>query len=130
MTEATANVLMAVVFEARNALAAAENDKRRSERELMQWMQENATSSVKSDELHITATVARRRSAKLADEQACALALNEIGLVIPVVQVPAVEAHEVVDTNELLAIADRYGGDFPGVEVSETEYLTVRGAKS
>ena len=105
----------------RTAEAAAKRSRERADYELIAYLEGIGETSIHSDELHITATVTRRRTAKLANEKACAEALNEIGLVIP--------RKEAVDTSELLAIADRYGGDFPGVEISETESLRVTGDK-
>lgn len=116
---ATLADLMQAVSYTRHAETAAKRARERADYELMAYLEGIGETSVHSDELHIRATVTRRRTAKLADERACALALNEIGLVIP--------RKEMVDTSELLAIADRFGGDFPGVEISETESLRVTG---
>ena len=101
--------------------AVATRDRKRADAELIAYLEGTGETSVHSDALHITVTVTRRRTAKLANERLCAEALNEIGLVIP--------RKESVDTSELLAIADRYGGDFPGVEIGETESLRVTGDK-
>ena len=118
---ATLADLMQAVSYTRHAETAAKRARERADYELMAYLEGIGETSVHSDELRIRATLTRRRTAKLADERACALALNEIGLVIP--------RKEMVDTSELLAIADRFGGDFPGVEISETESLRVTGDK-
>ena len=119
--DATLADLMQAVSYHRTAEAAAKRNRERADYELIAYLEGIGETSIHSDALHITATVTRRRTAKLANEKACAEALNEIGLVIP--------HKEVVDTSELLAIADRYGGDFPGVEITVTESLRVTGDK-
>lgn len=111
--------LLENVSRKRHLYEAARREKERADEQLMVYLDGMGQKSVQSDELHITATVTTRRTAKLISEERCALALSEIGLILP--------RKEVVDTTELLAIADRYGGDFPGVEITETEFLTVKG---
>lgn len=111
--------LMQRVSYTRHVEAAAKRERERADYELIAYLEGIGEKSATSDELHIRATVVTRRTAKVANEQRLAEALNEIGLVIP--------RKEAVDTTELLAIADRFGGDFPGVEVTTTEYVTVKG---
>ena len=51
-----------------------------------------------------------------------AFALNEIGEVVP--------RKEVIDVGRLTRLIDGMGHDLPGVELVETEYLTVTAMKS
>ncbi|MBA2708229.1 MAG: hypothetical protein H0U59_10555 [Gemmatimonadaceae bacterium] len=91
-------------------------------RKLMAEMQRAGRKSHKSPEHHITVTVATRRTPKVVDERELAYALNEIGEVVP--------RKESIDTARLMKLIDGMGHDLPGVEVSETEYLTVTAQKS
>jgi cytosine/adenosine deaminase-related metal-dependent hydrolase len=107
------------LWQARNEYETAKRRKEKCERQVMQLLTEAGLKGTECADLHFTVTAATRRSAKVAHKGQCMAALNEIGLVLPM--------KEAVDTTELLAIADRYGGDFPGVLVTETPYLMVKG---
>ncbi len=109
-------------YEARNTAASAKRYEEHCRDLLIAEMQRAGLTSHKSPEHHITVTVATRRTPKVVDERELAFALNEIGELVP--------RKESIDSSRLMKLIDGMGHDLPGVEVSETEYLTVTAMKS
>jgi hypothetical protein len=107
------------LWQARNEYETAKRRKEKCERQVMGLLTEAGLKGTECADLHFTVTAATRRSAKVSNKTQCREALLEIGLPLPM--------KEVVDTTELLAIADRFNGDFPGILVTETPYLMVKG---
>ena len=109
-------------YRARNNSAELKRYEEHRRDMLIAEMQRAGVQTHQSAEHHITVTVATRRTPKVTNERELAFALNEIGEVVP--------RKESVDTARLMKLIDGMGHDLPGVEVSETEYLTVTAQKS
>jgi len=107
---------------ARDAAFVADANLQRRKATLMAEMQRAGVRSHKSPEHHITVTVATRRTPTVINERELSYALNEIGEVVP--------RKEVIDVGRLKRLIEGMGHDLPGVEVLETEYLTVTAMKS
>ncbi len=118
MTEELTPALGAL-WQARNEYETAKRRKEKAERDVLALLTDAGLKRTEVADLHFSVTAATRRTAKVTNQRMCEEALTEIGLVLPI--------KEAVDTTELLAIADRYDGDFPGVEITSTEYLVVKG---
>lgn len=121
--EATSRDLMQALYFARNKVAEAERLEQQCEQRVIEFMVELEQPSIKSAEHHFTATRTVRRTPRVSSQERFMEALTEIG------QVPRYRVKKELDSKWLLELADHYDGDWPGLDVKVTEYLTVTGSK-
>lgn len=119
--ESTKEDLLQALYFARNQVAEAERTKATCERRLMEFLEEIDEKSIESEQLHFTATVATRRTIGVANDDQFMAACTEIGIL------PKVKVTESIDSKWLSDLIGVHQGDFPGVEVKETQYVTVKG---